>query len=242
MTTIRKKVAKPSMTSMSWNAGPGFEYAKMAAHIAAARPAMDRPAKKFRRCSPSSGSRTMINTPTMVRLISGRMRRYSTPAGMKLPDIRHLRRAGNERRPGQFYAWQRTAFHLFVYAYVREVQNLCVLGRDGRHEALRERAHPNHQHDQRHNRHPFTLSQVVQVRDNGFGSFPQKHTLIEPQHVARRENYADGAEHTPFEMIRCRALQHQILADKIVQHRQANTRQHCDHKYARKLRRRRGDT
>src|SRR5580692_9838734 len=102
----------------------------MAATSAAVKPATDRDGKTmlFWRSS-RIASRNMISVPTMVRMISGRMRRYSTLDGNRLSGTGRLR--CQELHP----------FHLKL---VRIFENPRVLRADWRHETLGKRPHPNH--------------------------------------------------------------------------------------------------
>src|SRR5579859_4610800 len=135
----------------------------MAATRAATSPMSVRGAK-IRFCeSCSSASRNMMNVPTTVSTISGMIRRYSAEVGNRLASTRHLRRL------------QLDAFH---FQFMRVVQNVRVLRTDLRHEALRIRSHPDHQHDERDNGGPLARRQVVHMMRHALRRFSEKCALV----------------------------------------------------------------
>src|SRR6185369_804557 len=135
ITSTRKKDAKPSMISMLLKAAPGSPAAEIEATRAAKRATMEKGPKILRWSSlVKTASMNMTSTPAMVRIISGRMRKYSTPVGKRLAGIGHLASG----RP------------LFAH-----VQDSCVFGADRGQEGLGVGAHPQHQEQQREDGGPL---------------------------------------------------------------------------------------
>src|SRR5665213_2562303 len=131
ITSTRKKDAKPSMISMLLKAAPGSPAADMEATKAASSATIEKGPKILRWWSlVKTASMNITSTPAMVRIISGRMRKYSTPVGNKLAGIRHL-----------FYgrSW------CGCYSLLTLLQNSRVLRADRGQEGLSIGSHPQHQ-------------------------------------------------------------------------------------------------
>src|SRR5580698_6219086 len=118
----------------------------------------------------------MISTPTSVRMISGRTRKYSEDVGMKLSSMDNPR-----------VAYQSGSLLLI---WPSGLQDQRVLGADRGQERLGKRAHPEHQRQQRNDRRPFARREVIHVMAHRFGCLPIKRSLVQPQHVTRGKNHA----------------------------------------------------
>src|SRR6185437_5779019 len=102
------------------------------------------------------------NVAATVRIISGRMRKYSMPAGKRLASTSHLHLPVGR------------VSHMLDLERMRGPQDTRVLGGNRRQKTLREGPHPDHQHQQRYNRDPLARCEVVQMMAHGFRSLSIK--------------------------------------------------------------------
>src|SRR3984885_9430692 len=155
-------------------------------------------------------SSTISSVPVAINMISGRKRMYSTPLGARLTGMRYLL-----DRPGGLSHGE--GLHTELHVHLGLVQNPRGGLADRRQERLRIHAHPNHHGDQRSHGHPFARFQIQYVMPHLVGCFAEEHALVEPQHVAGRQNRADGSENDPAEIGLRRTLPHQKLSYEIAQ-------------------------
>src|SRR5438552_18323452 len=74
------------------------------------------------------------------------------------------------------------------------------------------------------------------------GRLTKESALVQPQHVTGRQNHANRRKDSPLEIGYGRGLEHQVLANEVVEHGEADTGKHSDHEYGGKPRRRSGNT
>src|ERR1019366_7450882 len=166
-----------------------------------------------------SGSSTIIKVPMTVRMISGRKRRAScglkTKTGLAgTGDLRALRR------------WW--ALHPVGDVHVGLFQYAIGDSADTDQESLRVHAHPHHHDDEREDGRPFAGPEIPDVGADFGTGLAVEHALVHPEHVAGGEDDAERGPDGPGEVGDGGALQHQELADEIIQHRQADTGQSSD--------------
>src|ERR1035441_5368905 len=214
ITSTRKYVAKPSTISMPPKAVPGSLCAYTAPPIAASSAKMLKCPNAYEARLCRIGSSTINAVPIAVRMISGRKRTRSVALAPKLAGMRYL------RLPAQFHPLRHVDVGLFQHAR-RSLAHR-------RQETLRVNTHPHHHHDQRHYRRPFAQPQVRHVMLHFGRGHAVEHPLVHPQHVAGREDHADGGPGRPAKVRHGRALQHQEFAHEVVQQRQPDAGQGCD--------------
>src|ERR1700761_1402890 len=101
-------------------------------------------------------SSTMMRTPKMLRMISGRKRRYSAACGWKLPSISHLRHLTGSQRSG---------LHAILIVHSALIEDVRGRRRNGRHEGLCVASEPEHQRDKRNQRNPLARLKVGETVD-----------------------------------------------------------------------------
>src|SRR5690242_19113333 len=90
--------------------------------------------------------------------------------------------------------------HAKGYVRLTLIENHRIRLRNDRQETLAVNAHPYHQYDQRESASPFARVQVGHVMGDLFGNLAEKYPLIQPEHVTRREDDAEGRENRPCEV------------------------------------------
>src|ERR1017187_7233077 len=214
ITSTRKYVAKPSTTSMPPNAVPGLVWAYTAPPIAASSAKMLKWPKAYEARLCRIGSSTINAVPITVRMISGRKRMRSVALAPKLAGMRYL------RVPAQFDPFR----HVDVGLLQHPRRGLA----HRRQETLRVNSHPHHHYDEWHNRRPFAQPQVRHMTLHCGRGHAIEDSLVHPQHVAGREDHADGGPGRPAKVRHRCALQHQKFAHKVVQQRQPDAGQRRD--------------
>src|SRR5690348_2176371 len=135
----------------------------------------------------SAASSTMMRVAAPIRMVSGRKRRSSTPLGIRLPGTGNL--LGRVR-----------GAHLERHVDLRLVEHAGRRAAHRRQEGLGVDAHPDHHGDQRNDGRPFARTEIEYVLPHVVRRVAVEYPLIQPEHVAGRENYADGGEDGPVEI------------------------------------------
>src|ERR1035437_7814674 len=152
------------------------------------------------------GSSTIISVPITVRIVSGRKRMRSEALNPKLAGIGGLR----------WHPRRMLHSHLEWHVHQRLLQHARGGPADGWQERLRIDAHPHHHRDERNYHRPFAQGEVGHAPPHLFLHLAIEHALVHPEHVAGREDHADGGVDGPLEVGNGCALERKKLAHEIV--------------------------